>query len=43
MRFFAGMSLDEIAAELSISVSMVSKHWAAAKAWMKRDIQRGEH
>ena len=42
MRFFAGMSLDEIAAELSISVSMVSKRWAAAKAWMKREMQRGE-
>jgi RNA polymerase sigma factor (sigma-70 family) len=40
MRFFAGMTLDEIATDLSISVSMVSKHWAAAKAWIKREIQR---
>jgi RNA polymerase sigma factor (TIGR02999 family) len=40
MRFFGGMTLDEVAEELGISISMVSKHWASAKAWLRREIQR---
>lgn len=34
MRFFGGMSLDEIAETLDIGRRSVDRHWAAAKAWL---------
>jgi RNA polymerase sigma-70 factor, ECF subfamily len=34
MRFFGGMSLDEIAETLDIGRRSVDRHWSAAKAWL---------
>jgi RNA polymerase sigma factor (TIGR02999 family) len=34
MRFFAGLSLDETAAQLAISPETVSREWRRAKAWL---------
>jgi len=40
MRFFAGLSVDEIARALSISDRTVKREWAMAKAWLQRELQR---
>lgn len=37
-RFFAGMSNEEIAAALEISLRTVTREWEAAKAWLLRDL-----
>lgn len=34
LRFFGGMSLDEIADTMDIGRRSVDRHWAAAKAWL---------
>jgi len=43
MHFFGGMSFDEIAEVLGISVPTVKRHWASARAWLSRELgaQRG--
>jgi len=40
MRFFAGLSIEETAEVLGVSASTVKRDWAAAKAWLYRDISR---
>lgn len=34
LRFFAGLSIDEVAAALGISASTAKRHWAYARAWL---------
>jgi len=34
MRFFVGMSLEEIAESTGVSVRTVSRQWSYAKAWL---------
>jgi RNA polymerase sigma factor (TIGR02999 family) len=38
MKFFAGMTDEEVAAELGCSHSSVRRHWAFAKAWLVRQM-----
>ena len=38
MRFFGGLSEEEIAAHLGISVRTVKRDWRIAKAWLYRDL-----
>lgn len=38
-RFFGGMSIDETAAALGISVATVKRDWSMAQAWLHREIQ----
>ena len=38
MRFFAGLSLEEIAEVLNISVRTVIRDWNLAKAWLYREL-----
>ncbi|MBR9990033.1 MAG: sigma-70 family RNA polymerase sigma factor [Gemmatimonadetes bacterium] len=40
-RFFGGMSLQETAAALDISTATVTRGWAAAQAWLYRDLEYG--
>ncbi len=42
MRFFGGLSNEEIAEVLGISVSTVKRDWNVAKAWMARQMKRGD-
>ena len=39
MRFFAGMSTDEIAVALGTSLSTVSRRWRFARAWLERELR----
>lgn len=40
LRFFAGMTVEEIADALGISARTVKREWATAKHWLKREIAK---
>jgi RNA polymerase sigma factor (TIGR02999 family) len=40
LRFFSGLTVPETAAALGLSVATVNRHWAAARAWLQREITR---
>lgn len=42
LRFFAGLTLEETAAALSLTVSEAKTHWSYARAWMHRELSKGE-
>ncbi len=42
MRFFVGLSVDETAAVLKVSPQSVLRDWKLAKAWLRREIRRGQ-
>ena len=39
MRYFVGMTVPEIAAALDLAPRTVDRHWAFARAWLKRMIR----
>ena len=42
MRFFAGMSVEEVAAALAVSRSTVQKQWAATSRWLRLELAAAE-
>jgi RNA polymerase sigma-70 factor (ECF subfamily) len=38
LRFFAGLTIEEIAAVLKISPTTVKREWAVAKIWLRKDL-----
>lgn len=40
LRFFAGLSLEEISATLEISERTVRRQWQYARAWLRRELSR---
>ena len=42
MRFFGGLSIEESAAVLGVSRTTVKRNWNLAKAWLARELRRGE-
>ena len=42
LRFFAGLSLEEVAEALSVSVTTVRREWRLAEAWLFRELNREE-
>ena len=40
LRFFAGLTAEEIAPTLSVSVPTVKRHWRFARAWLLEEIER---
>jgi RNA polymerase sigma factor (TIGR02999 family) len=42
LRFFAGLSVDETADALGISKRSVLRDWAAARAWLRRELRNRE-
>jgi RNA polymerase sigma factor (TIGR02999 family) len=42
LRFFGGLSIEETSEVLGVSPATVKRHWATARAWLKREM-RGEH
>jgi RNA polymerase sigma factor (TIGR02999 family) len=40
MRFFGGLTLDEIAGVLGVSVGTVRRDWTLARAWLHRALSR---
>ena len=41
LRFFGGLSIEETAAVMGISPATVKREWATARAWLKREIDKG--
>lgn len=42
LRYFGGLSLEETALVLGVSIPTVSRHWEFARAWLHRDMTRGQ-
>ena len=42
LRFFAGLSLEETAEALRVSVGTVRRDWSLAEAWLYRELSEGE-
>jgi RNA polymerase sigma factor (TIGR02999 family) len=40
LRFFAGLSLEEISDVMGIATATVQRDWTAARAWLHREISR---
>jgi RNA polymerase sigma factor (TIGR02999 family) len=40
LRFFAGLTLDQAAKALDIPERTAYRHWAYARAWLRRDLDR---
>jgi RNA polymerase sigma factor (TIGR02999 family) len=40
LRYFSGLTVPETAAALGLSAATVNRHWAAARAWLQREITR---
>ncbi len=39
LRFFGGLTVEETAAALDVSVDTVMRDWKLAKAWLRRDLE----
>jgi RNA polymerase sigma factor (TIGR02999 family) len=42
LRFFAGLTVDEVAEALSVSARTVASEWRLARAWLSRALDAGE-
>jgi RNA polymerase sigma-70 factor, ECF subfamily len=42
LRFFGGLSMEEAAGVLGVSRTTVKRDWNLAKAWLARELRRGE-
>jgi RNA polymerase sigma factor (TIGR02999 family) len=43
LRFFVGLTQEQAAKELDLSISTVERTWAFARAWLFREIQKGQN
>jgi RNA polymerase sigma factor (TIGR02999 family) len=41
-RFFGGLSIEEVAEVLSVSPATVKREWNMAKAWLYREVRKGD-
>jgi DNA-directed RNA polymerase specialized sigma24 family protein len=39
LRFFGGLTNEEVGEVLDVSPRMVKREWRMAKAWLRREIQ----
>jgi RNA polymerase sigma factor (sigma-70 family) len=42
LRFFGGLSLEEVAEVLKVSVGTVRRDWSLARAWLHRELNRNQ-
>ena len=42
LRYFAGLSIEDTAEVLGISPATVKRDWTVARAWLRRELVRGE-
>jgi RNA polymerase sigma factor (sigma-70 family) len=42
LRYFAGLTIEDTAAALGISTPTVKRYWAYARAWLLREISKGD-
>ena len=41
LRYFGGLTVNEVATSLNISTATVKREWATAKAWIYRRLRYG--
>ena len=41
LRFFAGLTVPQVAAALGVSRATVERDWTAARAWLRRELGTG--
>ena len=41
LRFFGGLSVEEVAEVMQISIPTVKREWQSAKAWLHQELTRG--
>ena len=42
LRYFGGLSIEQTAEVLAISTATVSREWGKARAWLRRELKKGE-
>jgi len=42
LRYFGGLSVEETAEAMSVSPATVKRHWAVARAWLRRALDAGD-
>ena len=42
LRYFAGMTAEETAVALNVSTSTVHRDWTYARAWLFREVTKGD-
>jgi RNA polymerase sigma factor (sigma-70 family) len=42
MRYFGGLTIEETAAAIGISDATVKREWTLARAWLRRELSKGE-
>ncbi|MEK7830804.1 MAG: ECF-type sigma factor, partial [Acidobacteriota bacterium] len=40
LRFFGGLTMEEIAETMNISLSTVEREWRTARAWLSRELRK---
>lgn len=40
LRYFGGLSIEEMAEALGVSVTTVKREWTMAKAWLRREMRQ---
>lgn len=41
LRYFGGLTVEEVAETLEISPATVKRHWTIARAWLRKELTRG--
>jgi len=42
LRFFGGLSIEEAAGVMGVSRTTVKRNWNLSKAWLARELHRGD-
>jgi RNA polymerase sigma-70 factor, ECF subfamily len=42
LRFFGGLNIEETAEVIGVSPATVKRNWAVAKAWLARELRKGQ-
>ena len=42
LRYFAGLTMEQIAQALGISLATANRHWSYARAWLYKEVSKGE-
>ena len=43
LRYFGGLTIEEVGETLDISPATVKRHWTLARAWLKRELAAPDH
>ena len=41
LRFFAGLTIEEVAEVMDLSPATIKREWESAKLWLRRQLSRG--